>query len=136
MNPPFEEVAAFKNTQTDATVGGINVLIRDRECGCSSVVRDLLKSLGAHERGPVVRELFCAAVRQRTKVITLSELLQELDDLSYRSDPGEVYEAAMLFEDMAEQARLGSQYLKALSVHCSESRDADSNEPSVIEQTR
>jgi hypothetical protein len=124
MNSPYDDAPAPANARTHAAVREIKALIRraDRECGCSAVVGDLLKSLAVDEQAPVVRELFGAAVRQRTKVIALSELLQELDDLSASPDQGELDEAAMLFEDMADQARLGSQYLRALSAHWSDSR--------------
>ncbi len=129
MNSATENLAPLANTRVHAAVREIKSLIKrtDRDCGCSSVVGDLLRSLSPNEQGPVVRELFGAAVRQRMKVIALSELLNDVTGLSELPDRGELEEASMLFEDMAEQARLGSQFLGALSVHCTDNRIARPN---------
>ena len=60
----------------------------------------------------------------RTKLITLMELLMELDELGPATDRGEIEEAAMIFDDLAEQARLGSQLLRAYSFYRSNLRQA------------
>ena len=39
-------------------------------------------------------------------------MLKDLHQLSERSDRGEIEEAVMLFEDIADQARLGAQFLR------------------------
>ncbi|QFY62709.1 hypothetical protein FZ934_20225 (plasmid) [Rhizobium grahamii] len=85
------------------------------DCGCSTVVGEVLASLEPSERASVVSELFSSAIRQRTKVATLLELLREFDELGPATDIGELEEAAMIFEDLAEQARLGSQLLRAFT---------------------
>ncbi|CAN7589388.1 hypothetical protein [Rhizobium sp. LjRoot258] len=106
-------------TRAQAAVRQIKAFIKrpDTDCGCSSVVGEVLGSLTSDELGPVLRELFVASVRQRTKVLTLAELLNDLDQLSEASDRGEIDEAIMLFEDMADQAKLGAQFLRSLAQH-------------------
>ncbi|OWV97579.1 hypothetical protein ATY81_09190 [Rhizobium sp. R72] len=101
----------------------------DLDCGCSSVVGEVLLNLRPKERAAVVAELFLSAVRQRTKVTTLMELLMELDQFGPATDQGEIEEAAMIFDDMAEQARLGSQLLRAFSYNRSDLRDAATRLP-------
>ena len=121
MTSATESLPPLANKRTHTALREIKSLIKrtGRDCGCSSIVGDLLRGLSPNEQGPVVRELFGAAVRQRMKVIALSELLSDVTGSSELPDQGELDEASMLFEDMAEQARLGSQFLRALSVHCS-----------------
>ena len=118
MTPAFEGSKTAR-ARAHAAVQQINAYIRrpETDCGCSSVVGEVLGGLTSTELGPVVRELFTASVRQRAKVLTLAELLKDLEQLSERSDSGELDEAVMLFEDMAHQARLGAQFLRALSRH-------------------
>ncbi|EJL53671.1 hypothetical protein PMI09_03007 [Rhizobium sp. CF122] len=103
----------------------------DLDCGCSSVVGEVLLNLRPKERAAVVGELFLSAVRQRMKVTTLMELLMELDQFGPATDQGEIEEAAMIFDDMAEQARLGSQLLRAFSYNRSELRDVATRVPRV-----
>ena len=54
-----------------------------------------------------------SALRQRTKVGTLLELLKELEQFGPASEIGEVEEAALIFDDVANQAKMGSQLLRA-----------------------
>ncbi|PDS40578.1 hypothetical protein CO662_34470 [Rhizobium anhuiense] len=85
----------------------------DLDCGCSSIVGEVLVHLVPRQRAAVVQELFVSAIRQRGKLETLLELLKELDQFGPATDISEIGEAAMIFEDIAQQARLGSQLLKA-----------------------
>ncbi|WFU11974.1 hypothetical protein QA646_26740 (plasmid) [Rhizobium sp. CB3090] len=121
MTPCEDNTAAAADARSSAALRQIEAFAkRQDDCGCYSVVGEVLLSLAPHERSAVVRELFSSAVRQRRKIIVLVELLRELDQLSGTSDHGEIEEAAMLFNDMAEQARLGSQLLRSLASHWSE----------------
>ncbi len=83
------------------------------DCDCSSAVGEVLTRVAPPERKSIVHELFLLAVRQRVKVATLIDLTMGLEELGSHAERGELEEAAMLFDDMAEQARLGSQLLKA-----------------------
>jgi len=85
------------------------------DCGCSTVVGQVLVSLVPKQRAAVVQELFLSAMRQRDKVSTLMELLKELDQFGPATEIGEVEEAALIFDDLAQQARLGSQLLRAFA---------------------
>lgn len=85
------------------------------DCGCSTVVGQVLVSLVPKQRAAVVQELFLSAMRQRDKVATLMELLKELDQFGPATEIGEVEEAALIFDDLAQQARLGSQLLRAFA---------------------
>ena len=85
----------------------------DLDCGCSSVLGEVLLQLEPGQRGAVMQELFTSAIRQRGKVETLTELLKELDQFGPASDVSEIAEAALIFEDVAQQARLASQFLRA-----------------------
>lgn len=87
----------------------------DPECDCSSAVGEVLTRVAPAERKSIVQELFHLAVRQRVKVATLIDLTMGLEELDPHAEKGELEEAAMLFDDMAEQARLGSQLLKAVA---------------------
>ncbi|MDR9804675.1 hypothetical protein [Rhizobium hidalgonense] len=89
----------------------------DLDCGCSSVIGEVMVNLVPRQRAVVAQELFSSAIRQRTKVATLLELLRELDQLGSATDVGELEEAALIFDDMAQQARLGSQLLRAFSAN-------------------
>ena len=94
----------------------------DLDCGCSSVIGEVLVNLVPRQRAAVVQELFSSAIRQRTKVVTLLELLKELDQLGPATDIGEIEEAALIFDDMAQQARLGSQLLRAFALNRNNAR--------------
>ncbi len=85
----------------------------DLDCGCSSVLGEVMLQLEPRQRGAVMQELFASAIRQRGKVETLIELLGELDQFGPASDISEIAEAALIFEDVAQQARLASQFLRA-----------------------
>ncbi|MBY3102317.1 hypothetical protein HFO69_32250 [Rhizobium laguerreae] len=100
-------------------------------CGCSTVVGEVLTNLGPAERAAVVRELFASAVRQRSKAGTLLELLRELDQLGPATDIGELEEAAMIFDDLAEQARLGSQLLRAFTFNRRDLRRPPEESPAL-----
>ena len=104
----------------------------DFDCGCSSVIGEVLVSLVPPQRAAVVQELFSAAIRQRAKVGTLLELLRELDQLGPATDIGEIDEAALIFDDMAQQARLGSQLLRAFSANRKASRHDSAPDPSQV----
>lgn len=82
---------------------------------CWSAVGEVLTRLAPAERKSIVQELFLLAVRQRGKIATLIDLTMGLEKLDAQAEKGELEEAAMLFQDMAEQARLGSQLLKAVA---------------------
>lgn len=84
-------------------------------CDCLSAVQEILARLSVPEKELVVRDLFKLAIRQRAKVAILVELTTGLEEFGFSIDHGEIEEAAMLFDDMAEQARLGSQILKAVA---------------------
>lgn len=92
----------------------------EMDCSCATVVGEVLRSLGPMERAAVASDLFAAAVRQRAKANTLLELLQEFDQFGAATDIGELEEAAMLFDDLAERARLGSQLLRAFTFNRSD----------------
>ena len=124
---------AAADARTRSALRQIKALAKrpDLDCGCSSVVGEVLLNLRPKERAAVVGELFLSAVRQRMKVTTLMELLMELDQFGPATDQGEIEEAAMIFDDMAEQARLGSQLLRAFSYNRSELRDVATRFPRV-----
>lgn len=82
---------------------------------CSAVLPGLLAELPAHRRDDLMVEILLSAVRQRAKIKTLLDMLQDVDQLTTAASPGEMEEAALLFEDVAEQARTGAQLLKSLS---------------------
>ncbi len=86
---------------------------QDFDCGCAAVVGEVLVHLVPRQRAAVAQELFIAAIRQRGKLETLLELLRELDQFGPATDISEIGEAAMIFEDIGQQARLGSQLLRA-----------------------
>ena len=94
----------------------IKVLARrlDPEYDCSSAVGEVLTRVEPSERKSIVQELYHLALRQRVKVATLVDLTTGLEELDSHAERGELEEAAMLFDDMALQARLGSQLLKAV----------------------
>jgi hypothetical protein len=119
IGPPAVARARSALRQIKAFVKG-----PDFDCACSSVVGEVLLNLAPKERAAVVGELVVSAVRQRTKLITLMELLMELDELGPATDRGEIEEAAMIFDGLAEQARLGSQLLRAYSFYRSNLRQA------------
>lgn len=85
----------------------------DSDCSCPLIIGELLAHLVPRQRAAVVQELFMSALRQRTKVGTLLELLKELEQFGPASEIGEVEEAALIFDDVANQARMGSQLLRA-----------------------
>ena len=85
----------------------------DSDCSCTLIIGELLAHLVPRQRAAIVQELFMSALRQRTKVATLLELLKELEQFGPTCEIGEVEEAALVFDDVAKQARLGSQLLRA-----------------------
>lgn len=85
----------------------------DTDCSCTLIIGELLAHLAPRQRAAVMQELFVSALRQRTKVGTLFELLRELEQFGPASEIGEVEEAALIFDDVAKQARIGSQLLRA-----------------------
>ncbi|MGR9173384.1 hypothetical protein [Rhizobiales bacterium] len=85
----------------------------DADCSCTLIIGELLAHLAPRQRAAVVQELFMSALRQRTKVATLLELLREVEQFGPASEIGEVEEAALIFDDVAKQAKIGSQLLKA-----------------------
>ncbi|WP_223216465.1 hypothetical protein [Rhizobium mesosinicum] len=66
-----------------------------------------------------------SALRQKAKVGTLMELLKELEQFGPASEIGEVEEAALIFDDVAKQARMGSQLLKAFLANRRDVLDAE-----------
>ncbi|WP_244499518.1 hypothetical protein [Rhizobium sp. AC44/96] len=87
----------------------------EMDCGCATVVGEVLTNLAPVERAAVATDIFAAAIRQRAKAQTLLELLQEFDQFGAATDIGELEEAALLFDDLAQQARLGSQLLRVFT---------------------
>ncbi|GEM_PF-1768606 len=85
----------------------------DSDCNCTLIIDELLAHLVPRQRAAVVQELFMSALRQKTKVGTLLELLKELEQFGPASEIGEIEEAALIFDDVAKQARMGSQLLRA-----------------------
>ena len=85
----------------------------DSDCNCTLIIGELLAHLVPRQRAAVVQELFMSALRQKTKVGTLLELLKELEQFGPASEIGEIEEAALIFDDVAKQARMGSQLLRA-----------------------
>lgn len=126
MNTGHETVCTSADARARSALRQIKAFAKrpDLDCGCSSVVGEVLLNLAPKERAAVVGELFLSAMRQRTKVTTLMELLKELDQFGPATDRGEIDEAAMIFDDLAEQARLGSQLLRAFSFNRSNVRQA------------
>lgn len=51
----------------------------DSDCSCTLIIGELLAHLVPRQRAAVVQELFVSALRQKTKVGTLLELLNELE---------------------------------------------------------
>ncbi|GAA3101894.1 hypothetical protein GCM10010520_53800 [Rhizobium viscosum] len=96
----------------------------DSDCSCTLIIGELLAHLVPRQRAAVVQELFMSALRQRTKVGTLLELLRELDQFGPASEIGEVDEAALIFDDVAKQARMGSQLLRAFAANRRDILDA------------
>lgn len=96
----------------------------DLDCRCSAIVGEVLVHLVPRQRAAVVQELFVSAIRQRGKLETLLELLKELDQFGPATDISEIGDAAMIFEDIAQQARLGSQLLKAFAFNHEEVRSS------------
>jgi hypothetical protein len=89
----------------------------DCDCSCTLIIAELLARLVPRQRAAVAQELFMSALRQRTKVGTLLELLKELDQFGPASEIGEVEEAALIFDDVAKQARMGSLLLRAFAAN-------------------
>lgn len=89
----------------------------DADCSCTLIIGELLAHLAPRQRAAVVQELFVSALRQRTKVGTLFELLRELEQFGPACDIGEVEEAALIFDDVAKQAKIGSQLLRAFAAN-------------------
>ena len=85
----------------------------EADCSCTLIIGELLAHLVPRQRAAVVQELFMSALRQRTKVGTLLELLRELEQFGPASEIGEIEEAALIFDDVAKQAKIGSQLLRA-----------------------
>lgn len=75
----------------------------DSDCSCPLIIGELLAHLVPRQRAAVVQELFMSALRQRTKVGTLLELLKELEQFGPASEIGEVEEAALIFDDVANR---------------------------------
>ncbi len=96
----------------------------DSDCSCTLIIGELLAHLVPRQRAAVVQELFMSALRQRTKVGTLLELLRELEQFGPASEIGEVEEAALIFDDVAKQARMGSQLLRAFAANRRDILDA------------
>lgn len=98
-----------------AAVRQIKAFAKDPEadCSCALIIGELLAHLVPKQRAAVVQELFMSALHQRTKVGTLLELLKELELFGPASEIGEIEEAALIFDDVAKQAKMGSQLLRA-----------------------
>ncbi len=124
------EVSGGKEMKLSA-LRQIKALARKPEldCGCATVVGEVLTSLAPVERAAVAVDLFAAAIRQRSKATALLDLLQEFDQLGAATDIGELEEAAMLFDDLAEQARLGSQLLRVFTFNRRELRGVRQTSP-------
>ncbi|WP_086999247.1 hypothetical protein [Rhizobium sullae] len=108
-------VLAAANVQ--AVIHQVRAIIRTNalDCKCRDVVDDALEDLERRETAVATKELLKAAVGQRDKIIKLTELLRDLGDVSTGSDGGVIDEAALLFEDLAMQAQMGSQFLHAIA---------------------
>ncbi|WP_155774555.1 hypothetical protein [Rhizobium etli] len=79
------------------------------------MIDDVLEGLERREKAVATEELLKAAIRQRDKIIKLTELLRDFGEVSTGSDDGVINEAALLFEDLAMQAQVGSQFLQAIA---------------------
>ncbi|EJJ26285.1 hypothetical protein [Rhizobium sp. CF142] len=109
-----------------STLRQIKAFAKDPDCDCSCIliIGELLAHLAPTQRAAVAQELFMSALRQRTKVGTLLELLKELDQFGPASEIGEIDEAALIFDDVAKQARMGSQLLRAFAANRHDILDA------------
>ncbi|AJD46139.1 hypothetical protein C9413_06470 [Rhizobium sp. SEMIA 4085] len=121
-------ILAAANVQ--AVIHQIRAIIRTSalDCRCRDVVDDVLEGLERREKAVATEELLKAAVRQRDKIIKLTELLRDFGEVSTGSDGGVIDEAALLFDDLAMQAQVGSQFLHAIA-HASDLAVANASVP-------
>lgn len=113
--------SALPAARTVANVQAIIHLVRSiirtdgADCSCRDAVDQALIGLERRETELAVEDLLAAAVRQREKIIKLTDLLRDLDEAPAESDAGVIEEAALLFDDLALQARVGARLMRAMA---------------------
>lgn len=112
--------SALPAARTIANVQAIIHLVRSiirtdgADCNCRDAVDQALVGLERRETELAAEDLLAAAVRQREKIIKLTDLLRDLGEAPAESDAGVIEEAALLFDDLAIQARIGAQLMRAI----------------------
>ena len=109
--------AARTIAHVQSIIGLVRSIIRTdgAECNCRDAVDHALAGLEQRETELAAGELLAAAVRQREKIIKLTDLLRDLDEAPAEGDGGVIEEAALLFDDLALQARVGARLMRAMA---------------------
>lgn len=113
--------SALPAARTVANVQAIIHLVRSiirtdgADCSCRDAVDQALIGLERRETELAVEDLLAAAVRQREKIIKLTDLLRDLREAPAEGDGGVIEEAALLFDDLALQARVGARLMRAMA---------------------